>query len=87
MSTGDEVPADGELLESITLHMDESTLTGEPVCSKTTIESEFDSEATYPSNYVLRGTRVMEGHGVYRVDKVGDSTENGNFSLKWQVVI
>lgn len=82
MSTGDEVPADGELLESITLHMDESTLTGEPVCSKTTIESEFDSEATYPSNYVLRGTRVMEGHGVYRVDKVGDSTENGKLFAK-----
>ena len=82
LSTGDEVPADGELLESITLHMDESTLTGEPVCSKTTIESEFDSEATYPSNYVLRGTRVMEGHGVYRVDKVGDSTENGKLFAK-----
>lgn len=82
LSTGDEVPADGELLESITLHMDESTLTGEPVCSKTTIESEFDSEATYPSNYILRGTRVMEGHGVYRVDKVGDSTENGKLFAK-----
>ena len=44
LSTGDEVPADGELLESITLHMDESTLTGEPVCSKTTISS-------YSSNF------------------------------------
>lgn len=41
LSTGDEVPADGELLESITLHMDESTLTGEPVCSKTTIEPQI----------------------------------------------
>ena len=30
----------------------------------------------------MRGTRVMEGHGVYRVDKVGDSTENGKLFAK-----
>ena len=52
LSTGDEVPADGELLESITLHMDESTLTGEQVCSKTTIESEFDSLIMYKTVWI-----------------------------------
>ena len=36
LSTGDEVPADAELLEAITLNVDESTLTGEPVCVKKT---------------------------------------------------
>src|SRR5574344_815738 len=77
LNTGDEVPADGELLEAVTLHMDESTLTGEPVCGKTVNKDEFDKDATFPSNYVLRGTRVVEGHGVYSVLKVGDSTENG----------
>ena len=77
LSTGDEVPADGELLEAITLHMDESSLTGEPVCTKTTDEAEFDAEATFPSNHVMRGTKVMEGHGVCRVFAVGDRTENG----------
>src|SRR5574344_320020 len=77
LNTGDEVPADGELLEAVTLHMDESTLTGEPVCGKTVNIEEYDKEATFPSNYVLRGTKVMEGHGVFRVVKVGDATENG----------
>ena len=77
ISTGDEIPADAELLEAITLRIDESTLTGEPVCSKTTNEDEFDAEATFPSNHVMRGTKVMEGHGICRVFAVGDKTENG----------
>ena len=77
INTGDEIPADGLLLESTTLQIDEASLTGEPVCSKTTIESEFSAHATYPSNMVLKGTRVMEGHGVFEVKAVGDKTENG----------
>lgn len=77
LSTGDEIPADAELLESVTLHVDESTLTGEPICSKTVNEIDFDKEATFPSNHVMRGTKVMEGHGVCRVFAVGDKTENG----------
>ena len=77
LNTGDEVPADGELLEAVTLHMDESTLTGEPVCRKTVNIEEFDKDATFPSNHVLRGTKVMEGHCIFRVLRVGDATENG----------
>lgn len=77
INTGDEIPADGILLESTSLQIDESSLTGEPVCSKTTIESEFSAHATYPSNMVLKGTRVMEGHGIFEVKAVGDKTENG----------
>lgn len=77
LSTGDEVPADAELLEAITLHVDESTLTGEPICCKTVNKADFDKEATFPSNHVMRGTKVMEGHGVCRVFAVGDKTENG----------
>ena len=36
LNTGEEVPADGELLEAVMLNIDESTLTGEPICHKTT---------------------------------------------------
>lgn len=75
LSTGDNIPADAELLEAVALHIDESTLTGEPMCSKTVIEEDFDKEATYPSNHVKRGTKVMEGHGICRVLAVGDNTE------------
>lgn len=77
LETGAEVPADGVLLEATALHVDESSLTGEPICRKSTHEADFDKEATFPTDYVLRGTKVMEGHGVFRVEKVGDSTENG----------
>lgn len=85
LATGDEIPADGELLESVTLHVDESTLTGEPLCAKTTIESDFDINATYPSNSVLRGTKVMEGHAIYEVKAVGDATENGKVFVEAQI--
>lgn len=77
LNTGEEVPADAELLEATSLSIDESTLTGEPICSKSTNEGLFDKDATFPTNHVMRGTKVMEGHAVARVFAVGDSTENG----------
>lgn len=77
VNTGEEIPADGELMESTLLNVDESTLTGEPMCAKTTIASEFDSQATFPSNHVMKGTKVMEGHGIMRVLAIGDHTEQG----------
>ena len=77
LNTGDEVPADGVLLESHSLQINESTLTGEPVISKTTVEADFDDEATYPSNRALRSTTVVDGHGIMQVDLVGDATEYG----------
>lgn len=76
-NTGNEVPADGTLLEAVSLSVDESTLTGEPMCRKTTDPAMFDPEATFPSDHLLRGTKVMEGHGVMEVTAVGDATENG----------
>ena len=77
INTGAEIPADGELLEATALQINESTLTGEPMIKKTTDPAMFDKDATYPSNQVMRGTTVIEGHGIFRVMKVGDATENG----------
>ncbi len=77
LNTGEEVPADGELLEAVSLSIDESTLTGEPICTKTTDPARFDPDHTFPDNHAMRGTKVMEGHGVMRVFAVGDATENG----------
>jgi Ca2+-transporting ATPase len=82
---GDEVPADGELLESVSLKIDESSLTGEPICEKTIVEEDFDKEATFPSNHVMKGTKVMEGHGICRVFAVGDKTENGKVFTAAQI--
>ncbi len=77
VNTGDEIPADAELLRAVSLSIDESTLTGEPICHKTVEKEAFDDHATFPSNHIMRGTKVMEGHGVCRVFAVGDATENG----------
>ncbi|WP_373828777.1 calcium-translocating P-type ATPase, PMCA-type, partial [Bacteroides heparinolyticus] len=77
LETGEEVPADGALLEAISLQVNESNLTGEPVVSKTTVEADFDEEATYASNHILRGTTIVDGHGSMCVEAVGDATEIG----------
>ncbi len=77
LETGEEVPADGELLETVAMQMDESCLTGEPSISKTTSPADFHLDATYPSNWAMRGTKVMDGHGTMEVRKVGDATEYG----------
>lgn len=77
LQTGEEIPADGRLLEAVSLQINESTLTGEPVIGKTTREADFDPEATYPSNVVMRGTSVVDGHGIMEVEQVGDATGYG----------
>lgn len=77
LETGEEIPADGELIEAISLQVNESNLTGEPVINKTIVEADFDEEATYASNMVLRGTTVVDGHGSMKVLRVGDETEIG----------
>lgn len=77
ITTGEEIPADGELIEAVSLQVDESSLTGEPVCAKSTDPALFDKDATFPTDWVMRGTKVMEGHGMYEVKAVGDHTENG----------
>lgn len=77
LETGEEVPADGDLLEAISLQVNESTLTGEPVVEKTIESDKFDQEATYPSNHICRGTSIVDGHCIYEVTKVGDTTEYG----------
>ncbi|MBQ5895678.1 MAG: calcium-translocating P-type ATPase, PMCA-type [Bacteroidaceae bacterium] len=85
LNTGDEVPADGVLLQAQSLQINESTLTGEPMIAKTTVEADFDDEATYPSNKVLRSTTVVDGNGIMRVELVGDATEYGKVNQGAQI--
>ena len=85
IAQGEEIPADGVLLEAVSLSIDESTLTGEPICHKTTNPELFDPNATFPSNHALRGTKVMEGHGIMQITAVGDNTENGKVFTAAQI--
>lgn len=77
IEVGDEIPADGTLIESTDLQIDESSLTGEPIITKHADPDKNDKEATYPSSKVLRSTMVMNGRGTYQVSEVGDATEIG----------
>lgn len=77
LNTGMEVPADAVLLTSTSLQIDESTLTGEPICHKSERPEEADPDATYPTNQVMKDTKVMEGHAICRVTAVGDHTAQG----------
>ncbi|MDR2585462.1 MAG: calcium-translocating P-type ATPase, PMCA-type [Prevotellaceae bacterium] len=77
LETGEEVPADGELFEAISLQINESSLTGEPTTKKSVNPDDFHPDATYPSNYALMGTTVVDGHGIMQVIRVGDATEYG----------
>lgn len=77
LDTGEEIPADAKLLETTALKVNESTLTGEPSMSKTTIEADFKKDSTYPSNMILRGTTIIEGNCVATITAVGDATEFG----------
>ena len=84
VETGDEIPADGELFETVDLQVDESSLTGETLTTKEcatsnqSSESEGDKDAgAYPRHLLLRSSMVMSGNGRYFVTAVGDHTEIG----------
>ena len=85
LDTGCDIPADAELLESTSLRINESSLTGEPICRKSANPNDAVPDATYPTNKVYRGTKVMEGHGVGQVFAVGDSTEYGKVYKQAQI--
>ncbi|MFV0536645.1 MAG: calcium-translocating P-type ATPase, PMCA-type [Dysgonomonas sp.] len=82
LEIGNEVPADGELIEAVSMQIDESCLTGELSIDKTTDPEHFEEGVTYPSNWILRGTKVINGHGVFEVKRVGDTTEFGKVAEK-----
>lgn len=85
LETGEEIPADCQLLESMGLSVNESSLTGEPQAAKTTEPADFDPEATYPSDHIMKGTTVTEGYCTARVLSVGDKTESGKVFVAAQV--
>ena len=86
LATGDEIPADGELLQAVAMHVDESSLTGETYYRmKSADPSEAETDATYPTHHVLRSTKVMEGHGIMRVLRTGARTEYGKVYEEAQI--
>lgn len=77
LSEGDEIPADGTVLEAVNLKVDESSLNGESKPSSKRAEKTTGYNTAYSPNNLYRGTIVSEGEGVMLVETVGDKTEIG----------
>ncbi len=77
LTQGDEIPADGKLIDSMELSVNEASLNGESAPSRKTHLPVTEFAGTYSPNYVYRGTTVSEGDGIIEVTSVGDSTEIG----------
>ncbi len=80
VSEGDRVPADGFVLESKSLKLDESLLTGESVSVGKTEWNEVDPMGQAggdESPFVYAGTLVVQGSGQIRVNSTGQSTAMG----------
>jgi len=78
VNEGDRVPADGQVLESTLLALDESLLTGEsfPVEKKAATEGIPENAADISSS-VYSGTLVVRGHGIAIVTSTGTQSEIG----------
>jgi P-type Ca2+ transporter type 2C len=81
VEVGDEVPADGRILEAVSLQANESLLTGEPLpVNKMVSNSHASGGETFPLDKLFRGTMIVDGHGVAEMTAVGDSTEIGKIA-------
>jgi Ca2+-transporting ATPase len=89
LSEGDRVPADGVLLQSMNLSVDESLLTGESV-PVMKVEADEPTEMGTPGGdetpFVFSGTLVVQGLGTAQVQATGVHTEIGKIGKALQSV-
>lgn len=80
LTEGERVPADGVLIHSINIQVDESLLTGESVPVRK-IESEGTEGSAEPGGddtpFVFSGSMIVQGNGVARVISIGSETGIG----------
>ena len=82
MESGDKIVADGRLIESNSLFIDESALTGESVPSEKDANAllTMNTPLADRKNSVYSGTFVTDGNGKMVVTSVGDNTEIGKIA-------
>lgn len=81
LETGEEIPADAQVLESVNFHVDQSKFTGEPEPILKTPQADPSVESSYPQNLLLRGSMVLEGSAFVRIVTVGSATELGKTAI------
>jgi Ca2+-transporting ATPase len=90
LEAGNQVPADGRLLESVNLQAQESALTGESVPIEKSIHSLTDEqvreESSFHTNMVYKGTMITAGRGQAIVTATGMETELGKVAHLMQAV-
>jgi P-type Ca2+ transporter type 2C len=83
LEEGDRIPADGRLIESVNLQIDEAALTGESVpVDKTKAPLPGDQPVALGdrSNMAFLGTAVNYGRGEMVITQIGLQTELGNIA-------
>ena len=82
LTAGDDVCADGRLVEATSLQIDESALTGEsvPASKSTEVITDADPVLGDQSNMAFMNTPVTHGSGVMIVTGTGADTAVGNIS-------
>ncbi|MCL4367144.1 magnesium-translocating P-type ATPase [Patescibacteria group bacterium] len=84
LSAGDIVAADGRIVESKGLLVDQSALTGESAPQEKTNSNlvHQDAALSQRNNCVFMGTNVISGEGKFLVTQTGSATEYGKISEK-----
>jgi Ca2+-transporting ATPase len=82
LNEGDRVPADGRVLESALLAVDESLLTGESVPVDKRPEAGAGSGKAEESATVYSATLVVRGHGIAIVTATGAQSEIGKIGTQ-----
>src|SRR5215469_16959040 len=82
LEAGDVVPADGRIISSATLEVQEAALTGEsaPVPKDPTTLPDGDTALGDRTNLVFQNTQVTRGTTVYVVTATGSATEMGRIA-------
>ncbi len=83
LSEGDRIPADGRIIESVNLNIDESALTGESVPVEKKADRMTDEAAVAVAdrhNMAFMGSAVTYGRGELVVTETGLKTELGNIA-------
>lgn len=81
---GDEVPADGNIVLGESVRVDESAYTGEPNTVKGVNTRAHSENEAYPTDFLLRGSIILEGSCYMVVTAVGVDTEEGKGAIKIQ---
>lgn len=84
LEAGDIIPADGELLKSSRLLVNESALTGESVPVEKNIILQSTMPSDPPVHTLCKGTFVTNGNATFRVISTGMKTELGKIATMVQ---